>query len=88
MKFENLENAMSIIDEETLRRARQQPQPIIRFTEGPTLRDQFAMAALTGLLVALAGDNEATILRIPQAAYEYADQMLLARSASKEDKPE
>lgn len=49
----------------------------------PTLRDRFAMAALTGLYAATspASDSEAA-----EWAYEIADAMLAARSASKEDK--
>jgi hypothetical protein len=42
-----------------------------------TLRDQFAMAALTGLVVAGAG--KVTVTNTAIAAYDFADAMLEAR---------
>lgn len=43
----------------------------------PTLRDQLAMAALTGLLAY--SDADATPETFSQLAYEYADAMMEAR---------
>ena len=45
--------------------------------ENPTLRDQFAMAALTGLLAVLSHKTSAELLAIE--AYEAADYMLEKR---------
>ena len=45
----------------------------------PTLRDQFAMAALTGMLAACPHPEE-LITRRSNTAYEYADAMLKARA--------
>ena len=53
--------------------------PAVVLKQGPTLRDQFAMAALTGLL-ANAGWNAERQL-IAQSAYEFADAVVLAREA-------
>jgi hypothetical protein len=51
-------------------------------TENPTLRDQFAMAALTGLLAAeLEYDNPAD--HMAKQAYIAADAMLKAREENK-----
>ena len=48
-----------------------------RRDEDPTLRDRFAMAALSGLL---AGHNAAITIRANcESAYVYADAMLAAR---------
>jgi hypothetical protein len=53
----------------------------ISMTETLTLRDQFAMAALTGLLSALEYGNPAD--HIAQQAYAAADAMLEARKEKK-----
>jgi hypothetical protein len=58
---------------------RRQPTPPA--TETPPLRDQFAMAALTGLLSALEYGNPAD--HIAQQAYAAADAMLEARKTKK-----
>lgn len=50
----------------------------ISLTETLTLRDQFAMAALTGMLAAnYSGD------RVAKSAYQVADYMLAMRKAEK-----
>ena len=49
---------------------------------GPTLRDQFAMAALTGLLSVLANvdyNERPSISELTKHTYRYADAMLAAR---------
>ena len=49
---------------------------------GKTLRDEFAMAALTGMLAHGQGPNTAWHDHLPSAAewaYEFADAMLVAR---------
>ena len=43
-------------------------------TENPTLRDQFAMAALTGMLAANYSED-----RVAKSAYQVADYMLRVR---------
>lgn len=58
------------------------PVDLVLDTDPPTLRDRFAMAALTGLL-ANATDPVARIVelraRVGAYAYEIADAMLAAR---------
>jgi hypothetical protein len=49
-------------------------------TETPTLRDQFAMAALTGLLAA---PNVELWIDVSKQAYAIADHMLEARKTKK-----
>lgn len=46
-----------------------------RWNEQPTLRDQFAMAALTGLLA----HEACAATEASECAYRYADAMLEAR---------
>ena len=47
----------------------------------PNLRDQFAMAALTGMI---ATNTTTTMLNVvAECAYEYADAMLLAREGAR-----
>ena len=59
------------------------PGPIMTFFKEPTLRDQFAMAALTGLLANhLAWDtvlSQQPMHATAQMAYELADAMLSER---------
>jgi hypothetical protein len=53
-------------------------------TESPvaTLRDQFAMAALQGIISDPSTSmNEATIDRVAEAAFMYADAMMEARES-------
>lgn len=45
--------------------------------ENPTLRDQFAMAALTGIIPC--GFHDMTFAAITAYAYEYADNMMKER---------
>lgn len=45
----------------------------------PTLRDQFAMAALTGMLACHTVDG--SVKALCRAAYDYADAMMEARNA-------
>jgi len=55
-------------------------------SERATLRDQFAMAALTGILAndnLLPADNEFVPYRASGCAYEIADAMLEARKEKK-----
>lgn len=49
--------------------------------EQPTLRDQFAVAALTGIVSTLALNDTSTgeVKDSAQLAYEFADAMLAAR---------
>lgn len=47
-------------------------------SEQPTLRDQFAMAALTGLLSTSHGQAESVVDQA-DTAYRYADAMMEAR---------
>jgi hypothetical protein len=53
----------------------------ISMTETLTLRDQFAMAALTGLLVNI--DQDELARQYVRHAYHYADLMLEARKEKK-----
>lgn len=46
-------------------------------TEQPTLRDRFAMAAITGVIAPTQGTWNA--IRAAQSCYQIADAMLLAR---------
>jgi len=46
-----------------------------------TLRDQFAMAALTGVMASVTGDNQASDLAA--FCYAMADEMILAREKPK-----
>ena len=55
-------------------------QPMPPATETPTLRDQFAMAALTGLLAA---PNVELWIDVSKQAYAIADRMLEARKTKK-----
>jgi hypothetical protein len=58
----------------------------ISMSETLTLRDQFAMAALTGILAndnLLPADNEFVPYRASGCAYEIADAMLEARKEKK-----
>ena len=51
----------------------------------PTLRDQFAMAALTGLLANSApGESYATLEAPVEWSYKYADAMMKAREVKSE----
>ena len=55
-------------------------QPTLPTTETPTLRDQFAMAALTALI----SETEYHAWdKIPSTAYAFADIMLEARKEKK-----
>lgn len=60
----------------------EQAQQAGEFTpqDAPTLRDQFAMAALTGLLCVPIG-SQYTNTMAASDAYNYADAMLAAREA-------
>ena len=63
-----------------------QPTPYAEPVATPTLRDQFAMAALTGFTNQVEGQQSPTTWAwdgLAQAAYRAADAMLKAR----EDKP-
>jgi hypothetical protein len=58
------------------------PDVPLTFTgEKPTLRDQFAMAALTGLIADTDTEYDYALKEIPVLAYDYADEMLKAREA-------
>lgn len=52
------------------------------FGESPTLRDQFAMAALQGLIAHASGESPH---KAPEVAYVIADAMLKARGESLAD---
>ena len=57
-------------------------------TQQITMRDQFAMAALTGILMndnLLPANNEQVPYRASGMAYELADAMLEARKVKKDD---
>lgn len=54
-------------------------QAMRRWADGPALRDQFAMAALTGLSSREGYEAET----VSQDAYRYADAMLKARETSR-----
>ncbi len=55
-----------------------------QLSEQPTLRDQFAMAALTGYLASMPEDANMRSELIARAAYLLADAMLKAREAQNE----
>lgn len=48
--------------------------------EGPTLRDQFAMAALTGIIAAPTTSEDASMQVMAEDAYRFADKMLAERA--------
>ena len=65
---------------ETKQRISELEAEIVRLKEAqPTLRDQFAMAALTGLLSDNQYDDEPD--RVCEITYLYADLMMEARNA-------
>jgi hypothetical protein len=55
----------------------------IGLVEVPTLRDQFAMAALTSLLSSPSSIGEGTPALAAKLAYRFADAMLEARKEKK-----
>jgi len=57
----------------------------ISMTETLTLRDQFAMAALTSMLAPVQDIRDGTPDRAAQLAYRFADAMLEARKEKKDD---
>lgn len=68
-------------DKNRLRRllADKRPLPILPMPEEPTLRDQFAMSALSGVIVDY---TELSWDEVAEAAYELADAMMKARDLS------
>ena len=66
---------------ETKQRISELEAEIVRLREAqPTLRDQFAMAALTGILVHTGWDRKPTE-QLARLAYYQADAMMEARDA-------
>lgn len=54
--------------------------PIGKCFDFPTLRDQFAMAAMQGMLAACTGWSERDQERLASCSYKMADEMMKERS--------
>jgi len=66
---------------DTKQRINELESEIMRLKEAqPTLRDQFAMAALTGLLVKI---KDGTATQMAAIAYHQADRMMESRNAQR-----
>ena len=69
---------------DTKQRINELEAEIIRLKEAqPTLRDQFAMVALNGVLTAIPFETEFNIKEITLSCYKIADAMMDVRNAQR-----